>query len=164
MHGVEPCVAAGNALETGCGGCAWLAKAWETTQALQCLQQYGLFCVEEPILSCPLVLELRAAAEERVADVMTAASAFRAASGQEALDCIEAVERDGGRWDIRYRMDEPPFAALLADPPWQAAIRDVLGDDHRRLFAGIVLASGAQPASCRSSLRASSIPSPRSAG
>lgn len=50
--------------------------------------------------------------------------------------------RDGGRFDIRHKVDEPPLRDLSQNGSWIAVVKEILGEDVALLFCGVVLARG----------------------
>ena len=56
----------------------------------------------------------------------------------------EVVARDGGRDDMRHRMDEEPFKdhRLLYNESWFPLVQEVLGDEICLLYSGIMIAAG----------------------
>jgi len=58
----------------------------------------------------------------------------------------EMVARDGGRYDMRYQMDQSPFAdpEIIYNPSWFPLIREVLGEEVCLLYTGVMIAAGAK--------------------
>jgi len=55
----------------------------------------------------------------------------------------EIVERDGGRYDMRYQMDKTPFTSpdLIYNPSWFPFVSSVLGDSVCLLYSGVMVAA-----------------------
>mmetsp|Transcript_38204 Transcript_38204/g.59633 ORF Transcript_38204/g.59633 Transcript_38204/m.59633 type:complete len:288 (-) Transcript_38204:129-992(-) len=53
----------------------------------------------------------------------------------------EVVERDGGRFDMRYRMDEHPFLKLASEGKWMDVVHRILGQKPKLQWTGVVVAA-----------------------
>ena len=59
---------------------------------------------------------------------------------------LEACQRGPGRLDMRHhRLDEPPFAESGRDNTWMPLVTQVLGDDSRLLWRGVVVTEPGTP-------------------
>ena len=125
----------GNPLQTT------LARACETGPAL--LAEYGVFCIAQALEGHALETA-QTRANENISEVLRlfALRQVLAPLKEGEQQYQEICCRDGGRYDIRFRMDEEPFRSLGEAGPWMPTIKRVLGEDLKLLFSGVVLARG----------------------
>ena len=105
------------------------------------LEKFGVFSMLDVISPATLV-DLQQAAQARLDEVLKLRSQHRAAGTMGNGVWKELCCRDGDRFDVHFRMSEAPFAALGADGPWCAAVREILGADAKLLYTGQVVACG----------------------
>lgn len=119
---------------------------WKQDEAA-CVKEFlvkGLVClVGTPVLSPEEVKECKEAACERFDELyqrlilLTRLHGRHPATGKGTL---EIVERDGARFDMRYRMDEDPFRRLAQSGPWKSLVSKLLGERAKLMWAGVVVA------------------------
>jgi hypothetical protein len=107
------------------------------------LAQHGVFCIGGA-LSGDHLAEVQRRAGENTSEVLRVFALRQALAPLRPGDAQyrEICCRDGGRYDIRFRMDEPPFPGLAEAGPWVDVVKAILGDDATLLFSGVVLATG----------------------
>ena len=102
--------------------------ATSAREAAACYARTGPFYMHD-VLTSEECESLRNAAQEACGEVLEellVKSMIASAAGEASppVRYAEVVERDGGRFDVRHRMAEAPFADLLgADPKWSTVLQ-----------------------------------------
>jgi len=118
---------------TGLGTCQAVAPAL--------FNKYGV-CLIANALCGEALEEASSKARAHVSEVFQIFS-VRQALGQLGEEQYREINcRDGGRYDIRYRMEEEPFSSLGRGGSWMPVVRGILGEETSLLFCGVLLAHG----------------------
>ena len=112
------------------------------------LEEHGVMTFGEPVLSPEVLHDCQEAAQRNFNEILRRVLLLRlidSSTGGEpcAPNFREIVERDGARFDVRYRMDEQPFGDLHRHSAWWPVVQQALGTDAVCLFTGMVVALGA---------------------
>lgn len=103
------------------------------------LEKHGVFLIANVL--CGEVFEtVRRSAQDRVSEALQLFM-VRQTLGRLGTEQFKEINcRDGGRFDIRHRMDEAPFPELALSGAWVPVVRRILGEDAKLLFCGVLLA------------------------
>lgn len=105
------------------------------------LAEHGV-CLVAGALAGDALDVCRERAEENVGEVLRL-FLLRQVLGQLGSEQYREINcRDGGRFDIRHKMDRPPFQQLSQDGAWVPAVHQILGPEAELLFCGVLLAQG----------------------
>eukprot|EP00933_Yihiella_yeosuensis_P068584 TRINITY_DN7433_c0_g1_i1.p1 TRINITY_DN7433_c0_g1~~TRINITY_DN7433_c0_g1_i1.p1 ORF type:complete len:377 (-),score=81.24 TRINITY_DN7433_c0_g1_i1:574-1704(-) len=132
-------------------GCPRLSFQWDSEEggAVQCLLDHGVVHLEgKPILSEQELEACQEASKERFQQIYSHLLLLTQTYGSHpatAGGTKEVVERDGCRFDMRYRMDEAPFQQLQQTGNWMQIVRKVLCTQQPKLqWAGVVVAAASE--------------------